>query len=133
MARAMQSYILNTPQARQAASQAVLNAPAGMVVSITEQKRSSEASAKMWAMLGEVAQQVVWHGQKLSPEDWKNVFSASLKKQRVVPSLDGGFVVMAQSTSKMTKSEMSDLIQLIDAFGAEKNVRFSTNQDLPEL
>ena len=81
----------------------------------------------MWAMLGEVAQQVVWHGQKLSPEDWKNVFSSSLKKQCVVPGLDGGFVVMAQSTSKMTKSEMSDLIQLIEAFGAEKNVRFSTN------
>jgi hypothetical protein len=42
-----------------------------------------------------------------------------------VPGLDGGFVVLGQSTSKMTKAEMCDLQTLMEAFGAEKGVRFS--------
>jgi len=42
-----------------------------------------------------------------------------------VPGLDGGFVVLGTSTSKMTKAEMCDLQALMEAFGAEKGVRFS--------
>lgn len=39
--------------------------------------------------------------------------------------INGGFVVLGQSTSKMRVSEMRDLITLIHAFGAEQSVRFS--------
>ena len=76
-------------------------------------------------MLADVSKQVDWHGRKLSPEDWKHVFSASLKKQDSVPGIDSGFVVLGQSTSKMTKAEMSDLQTLIEAFGAQQGVRFT--------
>ena len=34
-----------------------------------------------------------WHGQKLTPDEWKDVMTAAPKKQRVVPA-DGGFVVL---------------------------------------
>ena len=43
----------------------------------------------------------------------------------IVVVLDGGFVVCGQSTSKMTKAEMCELQELIEAFGAEKGVRFT--------
>ncbi len=76
-------------------------------------------------MLGEIAEQVEWHGQKLTAEDFKHILSASLTKQRVAPGIDGGFVVLGLSTSKMTKAEMSDLQTLIEAFGAERGVKFS--------
>lgn len=79
-------------------------------------------------MLGEVSRQVDWHGQKLADAEWKDVFSASLKRQKVVPGLDGGFVVLGSSTSKMSKAELSDLMELIAAFGAEHGVRFSDAQ-----
>jgi hypothetical protein len=65
----------------------------------------------------------------LKPEDWKHVFSASLKQQRAVPGLDGGFVVLGQSTSKMTVREMSDLMEIASAFGAERGVRFSWSEE----
>jgi hypothetical protein len=68
---------------------------------------------------------VEWYGRKLTPENWKHIFSAALKKQDVVPGLDGGFVVLGLSTSKMTVGEMNDLQTLMEAFGAEKGVRFS--------
>jgi hypothetical protein len=114
--------------ARQMAVRAVTLAPEGMVVEIKPKTRSLEQNAALWAMLADVSRQVDWHGQKLTPEDWKHVFSASLKQQRAVPGLDGGFVVLGQSTSKMTVREMSDLIEIISAFGAERGVRFTGSE-----
>jgi hypothetical protein len=95
------------------------------VLSFKRETRSSQQNARMWAMLQDVADQVEWHGRKLSKEDWKHIFSASLKKQDAVPGIDGGFVVLGQSTSKMTVPEMADLMTLMEAFGAEREVRFS--------
>lgn len=94
-------------------------------LSVTKETRSSAQNARMWAMLQDVADQVEWHGRRLSKEDWKHVFSASLKKQDAVPGIDGGFVVLGQSTSKMTVAEMGDLMTLMEAFGAEHGVKFS--------
>ena len=96
-----------------------------MVLSLTPETRSSAQNRRLWAMLGEIAAQVDWYGQKLSADDWKHVLSASLRKQRAVPGIDGGFVVLGLSTSKMSKAEMSELQTLMEAFGAEKGVRFS--------
>ena len=96
-----------------------------MVLTIKPETRTISQNNRLWAMLGEVSQQVDWYGRKLTPEDWKHVFSASLKKQDVVPGLDGGFVVLGLSTSKMTKSELGDLMTLIEAFGASKGVKFT--------
>jgi hypothetical protein len=101
---------------------------AGKLVALTiaERTRSLEQNAKMWAMLTDIADQVVWHGLKLSPDDWKDMLTASLKKARSVPNIEGnGFVILGLHTSAMTVSEMSDLISLMEAFGAEKGVRFS--------
>ena len=94
-------------------------------LSIKPKTRSLEQNARLWAMLTEVSRQVVWHGRKLAPEEWKHVFSASLKRQDVVPGLGGGFVFLGQSTSQMSVREMGDLMELIEAFGAQQGVRFS--------
>ena len=111
-------------EARKRAASAIMDAPDGHIVRITEPTRSLESNSLLWVLLGEVSKQVEWYGSKLTAEEWKDVFSASLKKQKVVPALDGGFVVCGQRTSKMTKSEFSDLIELIQAFGAERGVNF---------
>lgn len=103
---------------------AIDRAPEGCVIEIKPANRSLEQNAKLWATLGEVAAQVVWHGRKLSSDEWKIIFSASLKRQDVIPGIDGGFVAMGQSTSKMTKKEMTDLIAIIEAFGAQHGVKF---------
>lgn len=93
--------------------------------------RNLEQNARMWAMLADISKQVDWYGQHLSKEEWKCVFSATLKQQKVVPGLDTGFVVMAQSTSKMTVAEMAEMIELITAFGVTHDVKFSA-RDLEE-
>lgn len=77
-------------------------------------------------MLTDVAQQLTHHGVKLSPDDWKLVFLDGLKRElRLVPNLDGtGFVNLGRSSSDLSKAEMSDLMELIAAFGAQHGVAF---------
>lgn len=121
-----QTFTLAHSLARKRAMQAVAEAPDGFVVTVSEPTRSLEANAKLWAMLTEVAAQVEWYGKKLAPEDWKHIFSAGLKKMAVVPNLDGtGFVALGQSTSQMSRREFAELIELIQAFGAERGVDFN--------
>jgi hypothetical protein len=103
---------------------AIRKAPDGYEVRLTEPKRTIEQNALMWSLLHEVSEQVIWHGQCLSPEDWKHMFTASLTKQRAVPGLDGGFVILGQSTSRMTKAEMAELVELIYVFGAQQGIKW---------
>lgn len=101
---------------------ALLMAEHQLCVEIKTRTRSTDQNRLMWAMLGELSKQVVWHGQKLAAEEWKDVLSASLKKQKVVPGIDGAFVVIGARTSQMTVSEMTDMIDLIGAFAAQQGV-----------
>lgn len=94
-----------------------------MVVTISEATRNLEQNARMWATLHEISERVIWHGRKLDPESWKHIFTSSLKRMDVVPNLEGtGFVALGLSTSKMTKREFSDLIELINAFATERGI-----------
>ena len=119
-----QTFFLINSQVKQSAMLAIKMASEDMICEIKKKTRSLEQNAKMWAMLAEVSDQVNWYGNKLTSDEWKDVFSASLKSQKVVPGIDGGFVVCGQRTSKMTKSEMAELIELMMAFGAERGVKF---------
>lgn len=87
--------------------------------------RTIKQNAMMWSCLTDLSKQVDWYGQKLSPDDWKHVLTASLRKQRAVPGIDGGFVVIGLSTSKMAVAEMTELIELSHAFGSDKGVNWS--------
>lgn len=95
--------------------------------------RSFEQNKRMWAMLRDLSHQVVWHGQKLADSEWKDVMTAALKRQKVVPGIDGGFVVLGTSTRKMTVAEMGELMELMEAFGAQQGVRFTAPEYLMEM
>lgn len=120
-----QTIFLVGPQQKQFAKQCIDQAPADYVVEIRKKTRSIIQNSRLWAMLTDISRQVDWYGKKLTPENWKNVFSAALKRQEVVPGIDGGFVVLGQSTSRMTVSEMRDMQDLMSAFGTEHGVQWS--------
>jgi len=96
-----------------------------VVVALKRPKRTLDQNAKLWPMLTDISRQVEWYGQKLNPYEWKDVLTAALKKQKAVPGIDGGLVMIGAHTSQMTKEEMSDLLEVIYAFGAEKGVKWS--------
>lgn len=120
------SFVLTSPDARQMACNLIQKAPSGARVEIKASKRSLPQNDRMWSMLTEVARQVPWHGLVLKPDDWKLIFLDALKREvRAVPNLDGtGFVNVGRSSSDLSKAEMSDLMELISAFGAERGVVF---------
>ena len=126
------SVTINTQADRDKVARWAMQTAEGTIVEFRKKTRSHEQNAKMHAMLGEVSAQVVWYGEKLEPEDWKTMFTASLRKANVIPGIDAGTVVpLGLSTSAMTVEEMSALIELMYAFGAERGVVFKEPQETP--
>jgi len=118
--------VLSSPDIRQRAAHWTAKLPEGTRVEFKAPKRSLPQNDRMWAMLTDLASQVKWHGLRLSADDWKLIFLDALKRElRMVPNLDGnGFVSLGRSSSDLSKSEMTDLIDLIHAFGANHDVVF---------
>lgn len=96
-----------------------------MELTAKPETRSTAQNRMLWSILNDIAKQVEWHGQKLDGEAWKDMATAALKRQRVVPGIDGGFVVLGQRTSKMTIAEMTELIDFLHAFGDQHSVQWS--------
>lgn len=107
------------------ASRGLEAGPVELVLRRPKNQRSLDQNRRLWAVLSDVSRQVEWYGRYLSKEAWKDIFSAALERQDVVPGLEGGFVMIGGRTSKMTKQRFADLLTLIDAFGAEHGVQWS--------
>jgi len=124
MSRAL--LVLNNDAVRDRAVSWVKKAPPGTRVAFKQQKRTTDQNAMFWSLLTSIATALPWHGLKLSTEDWKLIFLDALKREtRIVPNLDGnGFVNLGRSSSDLSKQEMTDLIELIRAFGANHGVTF---------
>ena len=124
MSRAL--LVMANDDFRRRAIDLVRSVPKDTRIEFKGPKRTLPQSDRMWAMLTEVSAQVVWYGKKLAPEDWKLMMLEGLKRElRVVPNIDGtGFVNLNQSSSDLSISEMSDLIELIFEFGARHGVQF---------
>lgn len=120
------TLILTDKRIREKATSWIWQAPYGTRVEFKKAKRTLDQNARMWAMLTDVATQVQWHGLWLTADDWKLMFLDALKREvRIAPNIDGtGFVNLGRSSSDLSKEEMSDLIELIAAFGAKHGVRF---------
>lgn len=108
----------------------VRKAPVNTRVELKECKRSVPQNDRFWASLTDIARQVDWHGVKLSADDWKLVFMDALKQEmRPVPNINGtGFINLGRSSSDLSKQEMSDLLELIYAFGSNYGVTFHDGQ-----
>lgn len=128
MSRAL--LILANDAIRERAKRWIAGAPPGTRVEFKEPKRTLEQSAKMWAMLTDIASQKEHCGRRYSPDDWKVIFLHALGKEtRFVPALDGqGFIPIGQSSSDLGKGEMSNMIELIASWGAENDVLWSETE-----
>lgn len=102
-----------------------------VVIRLGRERRSLDQNSLLWPLLTDISGQVEWlcdgDYRKMSPEEFKDLFSASLKRQSMAPGIDGGMVMLGGHTSKMDKETFSSLIELIYAFGAERDVQWSQN------
>ncbi|MFW3166218.1 recombination protein NinB [Pseudomonas syringae pv. syringae] len=101
-----------------------------IIVRPVKSRRTLEQNAKLWAMLGDISRQVEWpvNGvmQKLDSEDWKALMTAAARQEvRMASGINGGVVMLGESTKRMTVAELGDVIECMYVFGAEKGVRWT--------
>lgn len=123
MSRAL--VILRSSAERSKAASWCHKLPSGTRVEFKETKRTIPQNDRMWAMLTDVSTQLTWHGQRYTPDDWKDYFMHALRKARWMPDEDGGMVPIGMRTSDLSVSEMGDLMEVMAAFGARHGVIWS--------
>lgn len=101
-----------------------------IIVRPVKSRRTLDQNAKLWAMLGDISRQVEWsvNGimQKLDSEDWKSLMTAAARQEiRMAQGINGGVVMLGESTKRMTVAELGDVIECMYVFGAEKGVIWS--------
>jgi hypothetical protein len=120
-----QTIILRSPASREGAKRLIDLAPHGAVLNVRPATRTNEQNALMWALLSEISRAKP-EGRELVPEVWKSLFLHALgHSQRFEMALDGrGVVPVGFRSSRLTKEQMSDLIETIREYGARHGVTF---------
>lgn len=124
------THIINGIADRRKAADWCMRAPPGMRIEFKETKRTLPQNDRMWAMLTDISGQAMLGGKRFTTEQWKVIFLHALGQEiQLLPSLDGhGFVPWGQSSSDLTKDEMTGLIELMFKFGAEHGVQFQDDR-----
>ena len=101
-----------------------------LVLTVKPETRSLEQNRLLHAAIADIAEQVEWMGQKFTVEVWKRLCVASWLREKkeqpmLIPALDGnGFDVIFEKTSKLSKTQCSELLEWCFAFGVEHDVKF---------
>ena len=119
-----------TAQNRAEIIKAVEQAPLGARIELISDLRTLAQNKMMWALLGQLSEQLKHCGEYYMPEDWKAVFLKAMGKTiRFVPALDGdGVVAVGFRSSKLSKEEMWEMVERIFEYGATHGVDFDARQ-----
>jgi hypothetical protein len=116
------TQVLWSPEARARAKRLIDAAPVNAVVTVKPEKRSQDQNAKMWAMLTDVSMAKP-EGREHIPEVWKELFMHALGyAARFEIGLDGQPFPCGFKSSRLTKQQMSDLIEFIYEYGARHQI-----------
>lgn len=120
-----QTVILHGASQRAFAKTLVDRAPVDAVMTIRPATRSTDQNAKMWSMLSDVSRAKP-EGRHWTPETWKAAFMHVLGHQvQFCEGLDNsGPFPLGFRSSRLTVSQMADLITCIYEYGARHGVVF---------
>lgn len=122
---------LNSNADRERAWKFISAAPSGSRVELKAAKRTLPQNDRMWAMLTDIATQMQHHERKYTSDQWKVILMHAVGREvQFIPALDGsGFIPWGQSSSDLSKQEMSDLIEFMKVWGAEQGVVFHDDKE----
>lgn len=130
----MKSLRLTSRTSRALAASYCMEAPEGYVVSFAKEKRTDAQNRRMHSMVQDIANQVVWYGSKRSVTAWKRIFAAALLDHELIPGLEPGSLVLVEKrTRDMNIAQLGTMMELIEAFGAERGVVFRADAHLEEM
>lgn len=120
-----QTVILHGPHQRALARSLIDRAPEGAVVNIREATRTTDQNKKMHAMLSDISRAKP-RGLRHTPDIWKAIIMRECGHEvQFCHGLDGQPFPVGFRSSRLSKSQMSDLIEFMYAFGAEHGVVWS--------
>jgi hypothetical protein len=120
-----QTVILRGDAQRDLAKRLIDKAPQDAIVKISAAKRTDDQNAKMWAMLSDISRAAPEDRHHI-PEVWKCIFMAALAHEVIFTiGLNNQPFPIGFKTSKLTKAQMSDMIEFIYAYGSQHNVKWS--------
>jgi hypothetical protein len=123
-----QTVILRGSSQRDFAKSMIDRAPADAVVTIKAATRSLDQNAALWAALSDISRAKP-EGRMHTPEVWKCLFmQACGHAVQFELGLDGRPFPTGFSSSRMTKAEMSDLLDFVFQWGAERGVTFTDDR-----
>lgn len=96
-----------------------------VIITLGREKRSLSQNNKQWVLLNDISSQVEWYGERLTPEEYKWLLTAAVKGTKCIRGVDGGVVMMGQSTSDKDKDWFSELIEYYYYFGSDRGVKWS--------
>lgn len=69
-------------------------------------------------------------GMALDRDSWRWMFVGSYKGWRTVPAIEGsGFIMLGASSKTLDVNEACDVIEMVEAFGAERGVKWTLETD----
>jgi hypothetical protein len=124
MSRAL--IILDRPGAATRAFDMIRKSPVGTRVEFKGPRRTLPQNDRMWAMLTDIATQKEHFSRCYTPDQWKAIFMQACGRElQFIPNLQGdGVIPWGHNSSDLSKEEMSDLIEFMQAWGAQNGVVF---------
>lgn len=120
-----QTIIIRGQAQRDLAKRLIDLAPADGVVKISGPTRNLDQNARMWAMISDIARAKP-EGRCHTPEVWKALMmNACGHAVQFVNGLDGEPFPTGFRSSRLSKSQMSELIELIYYYGSQHGVKWS--------
>lgn len=121
----MHKVILTNRFSRERFKRIVDQAPEGYVAEVREPTRTLDQNNRMWAMLTDISVAMPL-GRRHTPDDWKAIaMNACSWECAFLEGLDGRPFPVGFRSSKLSKAQMSTLIDWLQAFGDENGVRWS--------
>lgn len=113
---------------REYAKRLIAAAPDDAVVTIRAATRTTDQNAKLWAMLTDVSVSKP-QGRSHTPEVWKALFmNACGYAVQFEAGLSGEPFPIGFRSSRLSKAQMSEMIEFILAYGTEHGVKWSDTE-----
>ena len=120
-----QTLVIDSNYRRELAHKLVAAAPVGAVMTISPAKRTTDQNSRFWAMLSDISRAKP-DGRMHTPETWKALFLHAMgHASRFEMGLNGEPFPVGFRSSQLSKAQMSDLMEFMSAWAAEKGIIFS--------
>jgi hypothetical protein len=123
-----QTIILRGDSQRQLAKRIIDAAPVDALVNVREMTRSNDQNAKLWAMLSDVSRAKP-QGRRHTADVWKALMMhACGHETQFLSGLDGEPFPSGFRSSRLSVSQMRELIDFVDAWGSQNGVKWTWSE-----